>query len=363
MIDAGVGGTETWNDGISADEWSPLGVRARTGRWRGSAGHTGATTEPGGDPDLRRHAGVRRLQRSAHPRPGARLGRRVAARQLADLRDARDDGTGVDRGRARCSPASGRRATTALDWTFELQTGVTFHDGEPFNAAAVCFNFDRWYNFTGPLQLNSGAYYWRVIFGGFAANEPDSDAPETSLYESCEAVDDDTVDPPPHRTVGGVPQRPRAAAVLDRQPQGADRVRRRHRHPRPRRQPGAAGHVRHRAPDRHRTVEVRRVDPQRPPDAHPLRRLLGRAVAARRGHLPADPRQRRPPAGIADRRDRRLRPRRPAGPGDDRLRLGAAADRAAVVQRRLRRLQPDVRRRSTTSTSGGRSPTPSIARP
>ena len=80
-----------------------------------------------------------------------------------------------------------------LDWTFELQTGVTFHDGEPFNAAAVCFNFDRWYNFTGPLQLNSGAYYWRVIFGGFAANEPDSDTPETSLYESCEAVDDDTV--------------------------------------------------------------------------------------------------------------------------------------------------------------------------
>jgi peptide/nickel transport system substrate-binding protein len=79
-----------------------------------------------------------------------------------------------------------------LAWTFELQQGVVFHDGEPFNAAAVCFNFDRWYNFTGPLQLNSGAYYWRVIFGGFAANEPDSDAPETSLYESCEAVDDDT---------------------------------------------------------------------------------------------------------------------------------------------------------------------------
>ena len=30
--------------------------------------------------------------------------------------------------------------------------------------------------------------------------------------------------PPPHRTVGGVPQRPRAAPVLDRQPQGADRA-------------------------------------------------------------------------------------------------------------------------------------------
>ena len=32
-----------------------------------------------------------------------------------------------------------------------------------------------------------------IIFGGFAENEPDTDAPETSLYESCEVVDDDTV--------------------------------------------------------------------------------------------------------------------------------------------------------------------------
>lgn len=78
-----------------------------------------------------------------------------------------------------------------LAWTFTLREGVAFHDGEPFNADAVCFNFDRWYNFTGPLQLSSASYYWQVIFGGFADNDPELELPE-SLYDSCEAVDDTT---------------------------------------------------------------------------------------------------------------------------------------------------------------------------
>ena len=36
---------------------------------------------------------------------------------------------------------------------------MKFHDGTPFNAAAVCFNFNRWYNFTAPFQ-NAGATYY-----------------------------------------------------------------------------------------------------------------------------------------------------------------------------------------------------------
>jgi peptide/nickel transport system substrate-binding protein len=77
-------------------------------------------------------------------------------------------------------------------WTFQIRDGVTFHDGDPLNAEAVCANFDRWYNFTGPLQNPSASYYWQVVFGGFAETDPESGAPEESLFESCEAQDEMT---------------------------------------------------------------------------------------------------------------------------------------------------------------------------
>ena len=74
-------------------------------------------------------------------------------------------------------------------WTFKIREGVKFHDGETLDADAVCFNFNRWYNFKGPLQNPGATYYWQVVFGGFATYNKDSGAPEDSLYKSCEATD------------------------------------------------------------------------------------------------------------------------------------------------------------------------------
>jgi peptide/nickel transport system substrate-binding protein len=81
-----------------------------------------------------------------------------------------------------------------LAWTFNLREGVTFHDGEPFNAEAVCFNFERWFNFPPALQGDATTYYWQYGFGGGFKNPAEgSPTAEDSLYASCEATDELTV--------------------------------------------------------------------------------------------------------------------------------------------------------------------------
>jgi peptide/nickel transport system substrate-binding protein len=78
-------------------------------------------------------------------------------------------------------------STNHLIWTFKLRKGVKFSDGTPFNAAAVCFNFTRWYHFPAPLQNPSLSYYWNTVFLGFANPAPGNPGPDKSLYHGCKA--------------------------------------------------------------------------------------------------------------------------------------------------------------------------------
>ena len=74
-------------------------------------------------------------------------------------------------------------------WTFALRQGVKFHDGTDFDAAAVCANFDRWFNMKGAAAQSQMIYYGDV-FGGFAKNE--GDASGKPVYKNCQAKDPNT---------------------------------------------------------------------------------------------------------------------------------------------------------------------------
>jgi len=82
-------------------------------------------------------------------------------------------------------------------WDFTLLDNVTFHDGTPFNAEAVCANFERMFDQNEAGQV--AAEYWGYVMGGFA------NAPETSLYESCEATDEFVAQVTITRTTSGFP--------------------------------------------------------------------------------------------------------------------------------------------------------------
>jgi len=80
---------------------------------------------------------------------------------------------------------AGSRRTPVRHGRSRFATTSKFTDGTPFNAAAVCANFNRWYNFTGSFQNPSATYYWQTVFGGFKKYDPKSGAPKGSLFKSC----------------------------------------------------------------------------------------------------------------------------------------------------------------------------------
>ncbi len=77
-------------------------------------------------------------------------------------------------------------STDGLSWTFKLRQGVKFTDGETFNAAAVCYNFDRMFD-QNAVAAAGPAEYWAYTMGGFKGGT------DASLYKSCEVKDDMTV--------------------------------------------------------------------------------------------------------------------------------------------------------------------------
>ncbi|MFF2032488.1 ABC transporter substrate-binding protein [Arthrobacter sp. NPDC058192] len=73
-------------------------------------------------------------------------------------------------------------------YTFKLRDKVAFQDGAPFDAAAVCTNFSRWFHFPPALrQQASGGTTFKGVFKAHA------DQAALSIYKGCTAVAPDSV--------------------------------------------------------------------------------------------------------------------------------------------------------------------------
>jgi peptide/nickel transport system substrate-binding protein len=55
-------------------------------------------------------------------------------------------------------------------WTFNLRSGVTFHDGTPLDSAAVVYNIERWWDPDHPYHPEDFTFF-QYFFGGFRGSQ------------------------------------------------------------------------------------------------------------------------------------------------------------------------------------------------
>ena len=157
-------------------------------------------------------------------------------------------------------------------YTFKLREKVTFQDGTPFDAAAVCTNFNRWFNFPEALRQQAPGTTFKGVFKAHADQAP------LSIYKGCTALAPDSVRIDLTQPFTGFLQALTLPAFAISSPQALAAGTRRRPEPEPRR----PARVRLRPPPGgHRTVRLQLLGPgQRHPGQQ--QGLLGRQGADRR---------------------------------------------------------------------------------